>query len=174
MTLNLPQDYQCQLYHCKNKLVVLTTEWLPWLPETNWWDSGYERFTVVLETNWIRQPKGSCPLPLTTTNMLLMQAGDSLRVVSWLYMMNWAATSFRLNTNTKGNIFNCVRIPKQTSHNHCLSSLSASMVTTLVVKTTNLFLQCATCLFCVSRMLLKLYPWPDFTPRCNNDLVSQE
>ena len=25
--------------HCKNKLVVLTTEWLPWL-QTNWRDSG--------------------------------------------------------------------------------------------------------------------------------------
>ena len=25
--------------NCKNKLVVLTTEWLPWL-QTNWSDSG--------------------------------------------------------------------------------------------------------------------------------------
>ena len=65
------------------------------------------------ETDWIRQPKGSCPLPLTTANMLLMQAGDSLtdvlRVVSWLYMMNWAAISFRLPNairpfNTKANL----------------------------------------------------------------------
>jgi len=32
-------------YHCKNKLVVLTTEWLPWL-QTSWRDSGYERFTL--------------------------------------------------------------------------------------------------------------------------------
>ena len=29
--------------YCKNKLVVLTTEWLRWL-QTNWRDSGYEIF----------------------------------------------------------------------------------------------------------------------------------
>ena len=34
----------------KTKLVVLTTEWLPWL-QTNWRDSGYERFALVLKTN---------------------------------------------------------------------------------------------------------------------------
>jgi len=40
--------------HCKNKQVVSTTEWLhvPWL-QTNWRDSGYERFALVLETNCI-------------------------------------------------------------------------------------------------------------------------
>ena len=43
--------------HCKNKLVVLTTEWLPWLQTS----SGYESFTLVLETNWIRQPEIKCP-----------------------------------------------------------------------------------------------------------------
>ena len=42
--------------HCKNKLVVLTTEWLPWL-QTNWRDSGYERFSLVWKSNCIRQPK---------------------------------------------------------------------------------------------------------------------
>ena len=39
-----------KMEHCKNKLVVSTTEWLPWL-QTNWRDSGYERFALVLETN---------------------------------------------------------------------------------------------------------------------------
>jgi len=33
--------------HYKNKLVVLTTEWLPRL-QTSWRDSGYERFSLVL------------------------------------------------------------------------------------------------------------------------------
>ena len=45
--------------HCKNKLVVLTTEWLPWL-QTNWRDSGYERFAVVLifrAAQFILQPQ---------------------------------------------------------------------------------------------------------------------
>ena len=42
--------------HCKNKLVVLTTEWLPWL-QTNWRDSGYERFSLVWKSNCIWQPK---------------------------------------------------------------------------------------------------------------------
>jgi len=32
-------------FHCKNKLVVLTTEWLLWL-QTSWRDSGYERFAL--------------------------------------------------------------------------------------------------------------------------------
>ena len=34
--------------YCKNKLVVLTTEWSPWL-QTNWRDSGYERFAFGVE-----------------------------------------------------------------------------------------------------------------------------
>ena len=38
--------------HWKNKLVILTTEWLPWLQP---W-VGYERFFLVLETNCTRQP----------------------------------------------------------------------------------------------------------------------
>ena len=29
--------------HCKNKLVILKAEWLPWL-QTNWRDSGYESY----------------------------------------------------------------------------------------------------------------------------------
>ena len=33
--------------YCKNKLVVLTTEWLPWL-QTNWRDSGYEMFAFSM------------------------------------------------------------------------------------------------------------------------------
>ena len=46
---------QVSLYRCKNKLVVLTTEWLPWL-QTNWETcSGYERFAFG---NCISQPKG--------------------------------------------------------------------------------------------------------------------
>ena len=36
---------------CKNKLIVLTTEWLPWL-------QSYER---VIEANCIRQPKRQLP-----------------------------------------------------------------------------------------------------------------
>ena len=31
--------------HYKNKLVVLTREWLPWL-QSSWRDSGYERFAL--------------------------------------------------------------------------------------------------------------------------------
>ena len=48
------------IYHCKSKLVVLTTERLPWL-QTNWRDCNYERFALVLKTNCIRQPKGRLP-----------------------------------------------------------------------------------------------------------------
>ena len=44
----------------QDKLVVSTTEWLPWL-QTNWKDSGYGMFALLLETNCIRQPKGQLP-----------------------------------------------------------------------------------------------------------------
>ena len=37
---------QLSVVHCKNKLVILTTEWLPWL-QSSWRDSGYERFALV-------------------------------------------------------------------------------------------------------------------------------
>ena len=42
--------------HCKNKLVVLTTEWLPWL-QTSWRDIGYQRFSLEWKSNCIKQPK---------------------------------------------------------------------------------------------------------------------
>ena len=45
------------LLHCKNNLVVLTTEWLPWL-QTN---CGYESGTLVLKSNCISKPKGQLP-----------------------------------------------------------------------------------------------------------------
>ena len=62
-----PEHYN--MHHCKNKLVVVTTEWLPWL-QTSWRDSGYERFALVWKSNCIRQPKVSCPVPLTNHNAL--------------------------------------------------------------------------------------------------------
>ena len=33
--------------HCKNKLVILKAEWLPWL-QTNWRDSGYESYSGLI------------------------------------------------------------------------------------------------------------------------------
>ena len=48
------------IVHCKNKLVILTTQWLTWL-QTNWRDSGYERFALVPKSNCIRQPKMQQP-----------------------------------------------------------------------------------------------------------------
>ena len=37
-----------------NKSVVLNTEWLPWL-QSSW------TFTLVVETDFIRQPENNCP-----------------------------------------------------------------------------------------------------------------
>ena len=51
------QSSNTYLAHCKNNLVVLTTEWLPWL-QTN---CGYESVTLVLKSNCIRKPKGQLP-----------------------------------------------------------------------------------------------------------------
>ena len=47
------------LFHlvlCENKLVVLTTERLPWL-QTNWRDGGYDRLTLEWKPNCTGQPK---------------------------------------------------------------------------------------------------------------------
>ena len=66
-----------------------------------------------------------------------MQAGDSLtdvmRVVSvlWLYKMNWGAASWVALCSYS--------TPKQTAHNHFLSSLSATRLTTLCSKQPTLF-----------------------------------
>ena len=38
------------LFRCIQRLVVLTTEWLPWL-QTSWGDSGYQRFSSVWKSN---------------------------------------------------------------------------------------------------------------------------
>ena len=49
------------IYHCKNKLVVLTTEWLPWL-QMSWRDSGYVVYSLLIAYDnhrAILQP-GSC------------------------------------------------------------------------------------------------------------------
>ena len=43
----------CTIMHCKSKLVVLTTEWLPCL-QSCWKECG---FILVLETNCTRQPE---------------------------------------------------------------------------------------------------------------------
>ena len=48
----------------KNKLVVLTTVWLPWL-QTSWWDSVY--ICIVYFANCIRQPERKLPRPSTTS-----------------------------------------------------------------------------------------------------------
>ena len=57
------------MHHCKNKLVVLTIEWLPWL-QTNWRDSGYERFALLFRTNYIRQPNRQLPTSSYNHNTL--------------------------------------------------------------------------------------------------------
>ena len=44
--------------HCKNKLVVSTTEWLATLVADK---LEIERFTLVWKTKWIRQPKKQLP-----------------------------------------------------------------------------------------------------------------
>ena len=47
--MNVPRNWVPHPSHCKNKLVVSTTEWLPRL-QTNWRHSDYERFSLVFET----------------------------------------------------------------------------------------------------------------------------
>ena len=82
------------LYICKKCLVVLTTEWLPWL-QTSWEDSGYEKFILVLEANCISNLSPNHTLQLTTVRtslreslklhmMLLINAGVSPTDVQWL------------------------------------------------------------------------------------------
>ena len=53
-TVHLLQSMQSmQKCTAKNRLVVSTTKWLPWL-QTSWGDSGYENITLVLEANCIK------------------------------------------------------------------------------------------------------------------------
>ena len=50
----LVQEKRALYIHCKNKPVVLTTEWLPWL-QTRGRDSDHERFPLILKPYCIRQ-----------------------------------------------------------------------------------------------------------------------
>ena len=91
----------------KRSVVVSTTEWLPWL-QTNWKESGYERFVLLLETNCIRQPKGQLPtssynhntvkslITCASPTCLKCTCNDSFTDVGGLSVycgceMNWAA-----------------------------------------------------------------------------------
>ena len=105
--LHAGQDNKCT--HCKNKLVVLTTEWL----QTNWRDSGNEKFALVLKTNCIMQPKGQLPSSCYNHNTLttseIPSSGSLLQIWSAFVMtpsqmfwglsvycgckMNWVAAS---------------------------------------------------------------------------------
>jgi len=51
--------------HWKNKLAILLMEGLPCL-QTNWRDSGYERYALVWKNNCIRQPKEAADNTMTT------------------------------------------------------------------------------------------------------------
>ena len=56
-------------YPARTKLVVLTTDCLPRL-QTNWRDSDYEKFALVLKTKCIRQPKRKLLSSSTNHNIL--------------------------------------------------------------------------------------------------------
>ena len=51
--------FQLSPHGCKNKLVVLTTEWLPWLLSSWRWYMRY--LLLVLETNCTRRPERQLP-----------------------------------------------------------------------------------------------------------------
>ena len=51
----------------QKKVVVLTSEWLPWW-QTNWRDSGYEKFTLVWKTEDL--PKMELPTSSYNRNTL--------------------------------------------------------------------------------------------------------
>ena len=53
---NFTSDIFSMCYTAKTNW-LLTTEWLPWLQTS----CGYESFTLVLETNWRRQPEKQVP-----------------------------------------------------------------------------------------------------------------
>ena len=93
--------------HCKNKFLILTTEWLPWL-QSSWRDSGYEKLILVLVVNCISNLSPNHSLQFTTHRtsvqslqphfkkiMLLTKAGDSLTDVQWLLYLDCCCTDVR-------------------------------------------------------------------------------
>ena len=59
------------------KTRCLTTECLPWL-HTSWRDSGYERFTMVWKTNFIRQTERQLPSLSYNHNTTAWQPSEHL------------------------------------------------------------------------------------------------
>ena len=72
---------------CINKLVVLTTEWLPWLHKS-WRDSGYKRFTLVWTTGYIRQPEKQVPNKWQPSVKALLQVYFKVTVRNLLPLMH--------------------------------------------------------------------------------------
>ena len=101
----------------RNELVVLTTEWLPWL-QTNWRDSGHDRFALILKTNCIRQPNRWLPTSSYNHHTLTTFRTSSLLVCL-----------MQLVFSSKANLLSLQFVCNQGNHS--------------VVKTTNSFLQWA-------------------------------
>ena len=89
--LYVTNNFNPETAHCKKCLVVLTTEWLPWL-QTSW---GDVRFILVLEATCISNLNPNHTLQLTTlkhlweshcnyTSNIWCFCGDFLTDVQWL------------------------------------------------------------------------------------------
>ena len=67
----------CVCVHCKKGLVVLSTEWLPWL-QTNLWEIYVgirANYRNIGKANCIRQPLRKLPRPFLTTRILTAEEG---------------------------------------------------------------------------------------------------
>ena len=117
---------------CKSKLVILTTEWLPWL-HICWRDSPYKRFTVVWRLIAQGNPRGSCRVHLTSTirwqpsghlwrsHYSKLQRGTAMLLCP--SQMFWGTVSVLwLKENWTAASQVAFSVSQWTSHNHHLTS----------------------------------------------------
>ena len=115
-------------------LIPFCDLWLPWL-QTNWIDSGYERgllwyWRLIAQCN----PKSSCPVHLTTT--IHWKPSKHLWGNHQLALWKHRSSLLQLWSAFVMSSHSC-------SDNHCLSSLSATRVTTRLKQVTNRYEYCS-------------------------------
>ena len=151
--------HACIHIHCKNELVVLTTEWLPWL-QTGCPDSGYimliaqdnhrgsfpchltNRILQLLTTAWGRDCIKEHAMTSIVTTKYLWESHQLLSYF-WSVSCSDSLTDDLRVVNSKEwfGLRLLMQLASNTKINHCLLSLSVTRVTTQWLKQQISFLQ---------------------------------